>query len=128
MNRRQVLEAATKVTQGREGEYGKPSASLNAMAELMAAYLGTPVHAHDVAILEIIQKCVRLKHSKGRHVDSWVDIAGYAAIACEVVHEKEDADARIAQVKERLGESLGLTAIQAPRGDRPTVEAPEVAA
>lgn len=98
------------------------------MAELISLYLGTPVHAHDVAIIEIIQKCVRLKQARGRHIDSWIDIAGYAAIACEVVHEQEAEEERFAQVKERLGESLGITPLQAPRGAGPQIETPEVAA
>lgn len=98
------------------------------MAELISLYLETPVHAYDVAIIEILQKCVRVRQSNGRHVDSWVDIAGYAAIGCEVVHEQEAEDARFTEVKKRLGESLGVAPIQAPRGERPTVETPEVAA
>ena len=98
------------------------------MAELISLYLGAPVHPHDVAIIEIIQKCVRLKHAKGRHVDSWVDIAGYAAIGCEVVHDEEEQDIRLAIIKERLGESLGVGPVSAADRDRPTVEAPEVAA
>jgi len=77
------------VTTERNHDYGDPSDTLTEMAALFDAFTGTKIEPYEVAIFNILQKVVRLRRTRGTHADSWVDIAGYAAIGGEVAIPKE---------------------------------------
>lgn len=64
----------------RGADYGDPVANHERIAALWSAFLGFEVSAHDVAVCMILVKVSRLASSPG-HVDSLVDIDGYARIA-----------------------------------------------
>jgi hypothetical protein len=113
-----VIESARRIVIERESEYGGASKTLNAMAEMFSLYLGHPVEAHDVALIEIIQKVVRLKQTRGTHADSWIDIAGYAAIGAEAAFNDKETRQNLELVKERLCVELGLDPIQAEEDRR----------
>lgn len=95
MKRREMLEGAIKtVCQDRQSAYGTPESSLGAIASLWTAHLRsvgllastgeiTPALA---AQLMILLKIARSGGNMG-HVDSWLDMAGYAACGCEVATE-----------------------------------------
>lgn len=89
MDRDQLLTAAKNTIKSREDSYGKPLDSFAMMANMISVYLKIPVSPHDVCMIEIIQKICRLKVANGLHVDSWIDIAGYAALGSEVAHEED---------------------------------------
>ena len=67
----------------REQEYGSPEDNFRKIATLWEAYLGIHIDAADVAIMMMLFKAGRLATGNGS-VDTWVDIAGYAACGGEI--------------------------------------------
>lgn len=83
--RQDVLYKAIEVITGdRNMQYDEPSRNFEVIAELWSTYLGIPVQAHDVAILNILQKVSRAMTSPDKE-DHWIDIAGYAACGWEAL-------------------------------------------
>jgi len=78
-----LSEAADIVGGSRQADYGTPLANHSRTAALWSAYLGIPVTARQVCMLNILQKVSRDVHAPKR--DNLVDIAGYAENAhlCE---------------------------------------------
>lgn len=74
-----ILDEAARVTStDRRQTYGTPAENHARTAALWNAYLNgkTTLDAHDVCMLNILQKISRERHAPGR--DNLVDIAGYA--------------------------------------------------
>lgn len=97
--RQQVLELASQaVLQDRAAAYGTVENNFKNIATLWGTWLDIqPVDREegigpvDVAAMMILLKLARLANNK-THLDSWVDIAGYAACGAEVA-ESDDAGA-----------------------------------
>jgi len=89
MKKEDVLRLAFQTVEQRGDTYGSPYENFKKVADMLTAYLGVDVQPHDVCVIEIIQKIVRLQTSNGLHGDSWIDIAGYAGIGAEVAYEEE---------------------------------------
>ena len=84
MNRKQCLEESIKcVCTDREGQYGSPENNFSLIAELWSAYKGETFTAEDVAMMMALLKIARIKTGKHKD-DNYVDLAGYAACACEL--------------------------------------------
>lgn len=82
--RQQVLDAASAGINGpREQDYGDPVVGFTRTAKLWEQILGTPVTPEQVALCMAALKIARLVETPS-HQDSWVDIAGYAALGGEV--------------------------------------------
>ena len=76
-NRKTVaLEAYDLVHGARQDAYGTPQDNHGRTAALWGAYLGHPITARQVCMLNILQKISRDTHAPKR--DNLVDIAGYA--------------------------------------------------
>lgn len=91
------IEALTKagglISKDRAETYGDARTSFECIAALWTAYLrdhaGTDVGcitAADVAAMMVLMKVSRLRFAQ-EYADSWVDIAGYAALGCELATE-----------------------------------------
>ena len=75
-----ILSQAQAIIDGqRKQEYGDVNESFSQIASLWSAYLGKELTGFDVANLMILMKVSRAKNKF--HLDSYVDIAGYAACA-----------------------------------------------
>ncbi len=73
---RTVLEEAAQIVDGpRQESYGHPAENHGRTAAMWGAYLGRQVTAHDVCMLNALQKLSREAHSKSR--DNLVDVVGY---------------------------------------------------
>ncbi len=71
------LDLAKEAVHGdRRLDYGTPEQNHTRTAALWSAYLGVPVNAGDVCMLNILQKVSRERHA--RKMDNLTDIAGYA--------------------------------------------------
>lgn len=80
-----LQEAESLINGDRQQQYGGASESFTRIGELWGAYLGAPVSALDVANLMVLLKVSR---TKGKyHRDSYVDIAGYSALAERITAE-----------------------------------------
>lgn len=84
MKRSDVLKTADEHVNGtRVQQYGDVKDNFRMIAAMWTALFGVQVDPDQVAIAMIMVKASRLAETPG-HSDSWVDIAGYAALGSEV--------------------------------------------
>ena len=88
MKRADVLEQAKTIVNGERDEaYGGPENNFKKIAAFWSQYLfgdADSIGPEDVAIMMMLLKVARLGASEYRSMDSWVDIAGYAACGAEI--------------------------------------------
>lgn len=90
-----ILQSAQEIVHGpRRQAYGKPSANFSRIVALWQAYLdgrsggrSAELTNHDHAAMMILLKIARLQHTPD-HLDSLIDIAGYAA-TIEMLNEED---------------------------------------
>ena len=78
-----ILGHTAKVLEERRDDYGDPAEQFRAIADRWSITLGTPITPSQVALCMIDLKLARLAYDPG-HVDSLVDVIGYAALLREV--------------------------------------------
>ena len=78
-----ILGHTAKVLEERLDDYGDPAEQFTAIADRWSITLGTPITPSQVALCMIDLKLARLAYDPG-HVDSVVDVIGYAALLREV--------------------------------------------
>lgn len=84
MTREECLHIAEEIITGdRENTYGSPGDSFEMIARFWSDYLKSHISAEDVANMMILLKVARIATGKLK-ADNYVDIAGYAACACEI--------------------------------------------
>lgn len=110
MTRSEILEAAHKCVCGdREQDYGRPEDNFRTIGLLWTTYLQAAhpgmavesITAKDVAVMMALLKVARI--ATGGSMDSYVDLAGYAACAGEVASRGAKAPATHGAVKEAQG-------------------------
>lgn len=96
MKRSELLDEAKRCVCGqRQQDYGQIEDNFNCIARLWSIYKDVQFSAKDVAMMMALLKVARIK--TGNAEDSFVDLAGYAACAAEIVthgqaaEEKENA-------------------------------------
>ena len=85
MNGAMLLQHTANVVEHRERIYGPPAESFEIIAARWSLVLGIEVTPAQVALCLIDLKLARLTRDPS-HLDSIVDVAGYAAILSEVTH------------------------------------------
>lgn len=84
INRKDTLEKALEIIQGdRHNEYGPAQDHFKEAAIVWSLLLKQEVTSAQVILCLAALKLVRLS-TKNNHQDSWVDLAGYAALGNEV--------------------------------------------
>ena len=78
-----ILGHTAKVLEERRDDYGDPAEQFRAIADRWSITLGTPISPAQVALCMIDLKLARLAYDPG-HIDSVVDVIGYAALMREV--------------------------------------------
>lgn len=79
MNRKALLAKALSTVENKN--YGEPVDNFQNIANLWSEYKEIGFTVEDVGIMMMLLKIARIKHDPSE--DSWVDIAGYAAITHE---------------------------------------------
>lgn len=88
MKREKILETAEELVNGpRAKAYGDAFDNHARIAALWSVLLNTEVNVADVYKCMIAVKLARLVQTE-EHEDSWVDIAGYAALGGEACDEE----------------------------------------
>lgn len=86
--RQQVLKQAHEIITGdRHDSYGPAENSFQRISMLWEAYLGMPITDLDVAWMMVLLKIARSQHNR-HHIDNYIDVAGYAALASELAKEE----------------------------------------
>ncbi len=90
MTREEVLQAASVIiTHDRNQDYGEPENNFQTIADFWNIYLKTDkITAEDVGNMMVLFKMARIM--AGGKDDSYIDIAGYIACACECHKDKTD--------------------------------------
>jgi len=83
MNGEMMLKQAAAIVANRRESYGDPAASMTSIAKRWSITLGQTITPAQVALCLIDLKLARLAHDPA-HLDSLVDVAGYAAVLKEV--------------------------------------------
>lgn len=84
MDRKECLRKAQEIVcNDREDDYGKPEDNFELIADLWSAYKDVEFSPKDVAMMMALLKVARIKTGKHKD-DNFIDLAGYAACACEV--------------------------------------------
>ena len=91
MNRSEILAEADRcVSRDREAEYGGPRECLGTAAQLWTSYLQTLAPIVELTAADVAQMMVLLKVARAAtgtpKPDTYVDQAGYAALAGELSH------------------------------------------
>lgn len=96
--RDEILEEATRLISGdREDDYGSARDNFTRTGQMWAAILGADdITAEQVALMLAALKISRLSQNTG-HRDSWVDLAGYAALGGDIAEETAADAAAYAQ-------------------------------
>lgn len=99
MKRAEILDSAKEiVTKDREEQYGAPEDNFATIAEFWTTYVktkcvspGTDVNISpaDVGVMMILLKTARIAGGSEK-ADNYIDIAGYAACAGELVSKKNE--------------------------------------
>lgn len=89
MKRAEILKQAEVCVCGkRQADYGNPEDNFQVIADLWSAYRGEGYTPKDVAMMMALLKIGRIRSGSGTK-DSFIDLAGYAACAGEIVTEKK---------------------------------------
>lgn len=84
MKRQDILDTAKNIiTNDRAATHGGAEDSFGAIANMWSEYLGVNITQHDVCAMMVLLKVARIK-GNAKHLDSWIDIAGYSAIGGEI--------------------------------------------
>jgi len=83
MNAEMFLGHVASVLRDRDAAYGDPRVAMDAIATRWSLTLGHPVTPAQVALCLIDLKLARLVENP-KHLDSLVDVAGYAAVLREL--------------------------------------------
>ena len=84
MRAEQLLQHAAAVVGSRRGIYGQPIDLLEQVAARWSLTVGTEISPEKVVLCLIDLELARLSHDP-RHLDSIVDVAGYAGCLAEVL-------------------------------------------
>lgn len=83
MRRYEVLSKASDLINGdREKEHGQPNHNFRRIAKMWSGYLEKDITPSDVCVMMVLLKAARLRHKLND--DSFIDMAGYAALGSEV--------------------------------------------
>jgi hypothetical protein len=83
MNGEMMLKQAAAIVSNRRDTYGDPAVSMATIAKRWSITLDQPITPSQVVLCLIDLKLARLAHDP-HHLDSMIDIAGYAAVLKEV--------------------------------------------
>lgn len=87
MKAQETLKIASKLVSGdRAKQHGEKFDSHDRIAKFWSAYLGKKIDSHDVACMMALLKIARTQCGE-TNPDDYIDIAGYSAIAGELVSQ-----------------------------------------
>jgi hypothetical protein len=91
MNRNEALDHVKGILNNRGEDYGDAFLNFERIAVMWSVLQNRPVSVLDVAQHFIAAKQARLVESPD-HLDSWIDIIGYAALAIEMLGELDEQE------------------------------------
>ena len=84
----ELLATAGDTIRVRNHTHGDSADNMRRTAMLLSAYLETPIHDYQVAVIMQLIKISRTQESPYL-LDHWIDLLGYGAIAGELARREE---------------------------------------
>jgi len=95
----------------RNKDHGDPTENMTRFAELLRAYFGNrsagSIEAVDSAAIGVLHKLSRTGFDP-YHLDSWLDVMGYASIAYEIAAAENKKSDHLAALDEAVETALGV--------------------
>ena len=106
-----LMQARDLVDGDRNRAHGDPTENMTRFAELLRAYLGNrpagSIEAVDAAAVGVLHKLSRTGFDP-YHLDSWIDIMGYASIGYEIAAAENKKSDHLAALDEAAEQVLGV--------------------
>jgi hypothetical protein len=108
MNKFDLLSRAQKIVEERGQDYGEVRENHQRIADIWSVILGTTVEPEQVALCMAGTKIARLIQTP-THTDSWLDLAGYAAVGSECIKQSVTASMQDSQRPPPHSQSIAQT-------------------
>ena len=106
-----LMQARDLVDGDRNKAHGDPTENMTRFAELLRAYLGNrsagSIEAVDAAAVGVLHKLSRTGFDP-YHLDSWLDVMGYASIGYEIAAAENKKSDHLAALDEAAEQVLGV--------------------
>ena len=106
-----LMQARDLVDGDRNRAHGDPTENMTRFAELLRAYFGNrsagSIEAVDAAAVGVLHKLSRTGFDP-YHLDSWLDIMGYASIAYEIAAAENKKGDHLAALDDAAEKLLGV--------------------
>ena len=106
-----LMQARDLVDGDRNRDHGDPTENMTRFAELLRAYFGNrsagSIEAVDAAAVGVLHKLSRTGFDP-YHLDSWLDVMGYASIAYEIAAAENKKGDHLAALDEAAEQVLGV--------------------
>ena len=88
MDRSQALENVERILEERGANYGDLRENWQQTAKMIEMIVGVDIRPEQFGAMMIAMKLSRLANSDCSHVDSLLDIIGYAALTLEIIGDE----------------------------------------
>ena len=106
-----LMQARDLVDGDRNKAHGDPTENMTRFAELLRAYFGNrsagSIEAVDAAAVGVLHKLSRTGFDP-YHLDSWLDVMGYASIAYEIAAAENKKSDHLTALDEAAEQVLGV--------------------
>ena len=106
-----LMKTIDLVDGDRDKEHGDPTENMTRFAELLRAYLRNrsagSIEAVDAAAVGVLHKLSRTGFDP-YHLDSWLDVMGYASIAYEIAATENKKSDHLAALDDAAEKLLGV--------------------
>tara|TARA_B100000035_G_scaffold52251_1_gene40834 strand:- start:294 stop:677 length:384 start_codon:yes stop_codon:yes gene_type:complete len=106
-----LMQARDLVDGDRNRAHGDPTENMTRFAELLRAYFGNrsagSIEAVDAAAVGVLHKLSRTGFDP-YHLDSWLDVMGYASIAYEIAATENQKGDHLAALDDAAEKLLGV--------------------
>ena len=90
MNRSQALENVERILEERGANYGDLRENWQQTAKMIEMIVGVDIRPEQFGAIMIAMKLSRLSNADCQHLDSLLDIIGYAALTIEILGDIDE--------------------------------------
>ena len=90
MNRSQALENVERILEERGANYGDLRENWRQTAKMIEMIVGVDIRPEQFGAIMIAMKLSRLSNADCQHLDSLLDIIGYAALTIEILGDVDE--------------------------------------
>ena len=88
MKASEIIDQAKDAVLDREGKYGNPLIHYERIRKGWEHIVGVEISTEEVGMMLMWLKMARVMENP-KHLDNWIDIAGYAGVTAQAIVDKE---------------------------------------